>query len=57
MPTPDPRTIPSFSSHFWTDEVGLAGGEPPEPPAYTFSNGRKFAAIKYDPPVPPPQNP
>jgi hypothetical protein len=52
----DPRTIPSFTTRLWSEEVGRAEANEAQVPqiAYRFSNGRTFAAIPYDPPVPPP---
>lgn len=52
----DPRTVPSFTTQLWSDEVGLADAAEPPTPAigYRFSNGRKFVQTPYDAPVPPP---
>lgn len=57
-------TIPSFTTRFWSDDVGLAeANDPPEAEiGYRFSNGRAFAPASYDNtpgpaipvPVPPP---
>ena len=55
MPTQDPRTIPSFSTRLWSEEVGLASGGGPDEELlqYEFSNGRKFTRrYPYDPTVP-----
>ncbi len=54
MPTQDPRTIPSFSTRLWSEEVGLASGGGPDEELvqYEFSNGEKFTRrYPYDPPV------
>lgn len=52
-------TIPSFSERLWSEEVGRAEANETAVPqiGYRFSNGRTFAAIQYDPPVPPDPTP
>lgn len=60
MPTQDPRTIPSFSTRLWSEEVGLASGGGPDEELlqYEFSNGRKFTRrYPYDPALPPETEP
>jgi hypothetical protein len=46
----DPRTIPSFTTRLWSEEVGTAGAIEPigADVGYRFSNGRNFAPAAYD---------
>lgn len=47
----DPRTIPSFTTRLWSEEVGMAEAIEPlgADVGYRFSNGRVFAHAAYGP--------